>query len=262
MGRITDTVATVNSTIRTVLASVILFFLGGTVWVVYDKVTSDERALQMAQDLVSRTKAELGADQEQITGLQGELEQAAVQIDQLETSMRLLKTDQRLAVLDIVDQAPNEQGQLQTTVRFRELSPDGDPIGTPREFTLQGDVVYIDNWVVKFEDEFVEQANLERGTSLALFRRIFGEHQKPIEGFELDEAGLLPQAYSRGGEPSAFEKEIWDQFWVFASDREKAKEKGIRAAHGEAVSIKAEKGKSYRIILRASDGLSIVPVEG
>ena len=39
----------------------------------------------------------------------------------------------------------------------------------------------------------------------------------------------------------------------------KARELGIRAAHGQAVSIKTQKGKSYRILLRASDGLSIVP---
>ncbi len=56
-----------------------------------------------------------------------------------------------------------------------------------------------------------------------------------------------------------FEKEIWDNFWTIANDPGLAEKKGIRAAHGEAVSMKAEKGKSYRIVLRASDGLSIVP---
>lgn len=261
MGQLTNTVATVNNTIRTVLAAVVLFFLGGTGWVVYDKLTHEQRALQTAQDLLSQTQGQLGEAEQQIGKLEEDLAQAVVQIDQLETSMRLLKMDQRLAQLDVIDQVRDEQEVIQTTVRFTELTPDGDPIGEPREFTIDGDVIYIDNWVVKFEDEFVEQAHLQRGTSLALFRRIFGEQQKPIDGFELDRVGLLPQAYARGGQPSEFEKEIWDQFWVFANDREKAQEKGIRAAHGEAVSIKTQEGKSYRIVLRASDGLSIVPME-
>jgi hypothetical protein len=43
------------------------------------------------------------------------------------------------------------------------------------------------------------------------------------------------------------------------NDEQKARDLGIRAAHGQAVSIKAQKGKSYRVLLRASDGLSIVP---
>lgn len=262
MGRVTDTVATVNSTIRTVLATVVLFFLGGTGWVVYDKVTRDQRELQMAQDQLTLAQSQLGDAEQQIVGLEGDLQAASEQIDRLETSLRLLKMDQRLARLDIVDQTTDPSGVVQTTVRFHELTPDGEPVGDPREFTVEGDVIYLDNWVVKFEDEFVEQAHLQRGTSLALFRRIFGEQQKPADGFALDEVGLLPQAYARGGQPSEFEKQIWDEFWVFANDREKAREKGIRAAHGEAVSIKAEKGRSYRIVLRASDGLSIVPIDG
>ena len=68
-------------------------------------------------------------------------------------------------------------------------------------------------------------------------------------------------AYSRGGVPSEFEKQIWSDFWNIANDEAKAKELGIRAAHGEAVSIKAEKGKTYKVLLRASDGLSIAPDE-
>ena len=88
-------------------------------------------------------------------------------------------------------------------------------------------------------------------------RRVFGEDQKPNDGFVLDEVGSMPQAYLRGGEPSDFEREIWSQVWEFANDREKAAAKGIRAAHGEAPSIKAKPGQVYQISLRASGGLSI-----
>ena len=107
----------------------------------------------------------------------------------------------------------------------------------------------------------MQDADLERGTSLVLFRRIFGEMQQPIDGFPLDEIGSAPRAYLRGGKMSDFEKKIWDDFWAIANDPARAERLGIRAAHGQAVSMKIQKGKSYRVQLRASDGLSIVPEE-
>ena len=50
-----------------------------------------------------------------------------------------------------------------------------------------------------------------------------------------------------------------EYFWSIANDKAKAEEKGIRAAHGDAVSMKVQKGKTYKVQLRASDGPSIVP---
>jgi hypothetical protein len=264
MGRLTETVSTINSTLRTLLATLMLGVLGAGSYVVWDKVTQGEQALQQAEARRVEAEADLREANVEIATLRDDLVTAQLEIDRLDTSMRLLKMDQRLARLDVIDKqipAEGEEGTVKTTVRFSELSPDGDAIGEPREFTVEGDVIYLDNWVVKFEDEFVEQAHLQRGTSLALFRRLFGEFQKPADGYPLDDVGGMPQAYRRGGDASEFEQDIWSQFWTFANDREKARAAGIRAAHGEAVSIRAEKGRSYRIVLRASDGLSIIPVE-
>jgi hypothetical protein len=119
--------------------------------------------------------------------------------------------------------------------------------------------VYVDYLVVKFDDKYIEEKDIDRSTSLCLFSRIFGDQQKPIDGYALDETGSRPSAYARGGQMSDFEKSIWDDFWSIANDKAMAEEKGIRAAHGQALSMKVKKGKTYRIQLRASDGLSIVP---
>ena len=86
-------------------------------------------------------------------------------------------------------------------------------------FRIQGDVVYIDNWIVKFEDKYIERRRFERSTSLVLFRRIFGESQPPNEGLLIDEVGSRPQAYGRGNQMSDFEKQIWDEFWTIANDK-------------------------------------------
>jgi hypothetical protein len=273
VGRVTNTITTINNTIRTVLATAIVGLLGAGGYVAYDKVTADQQRWETAQREMGHLQEELtGArsqieqQQGQIAGLREDVAERDAQIERMQTAMRLLKMDQRLARLEVIDQQPidaeegdEEPAAVLTTVRFSELTPDGDPIGTPREFTVRGDIVYVDNWVVKFDDHYVEEADLARGTSLALFRRIFGEHQNPADGFPLDEVGSMPQAYPRGDQPSEFEQEIWSDFWEFANNRERAEAKGIRAAHGEAISIRTQPGRSYRIVLRASDGLAIVP---
>ena len=111
--------------------------------------------------------------------------------------------------------------------------------------------MYVDAWVVKFDDKYIEQAAIDRSTSLVLFRRIFGEQQQPAEGFVLDESGMRPTIYGRGGNLSELEKKIWGDFWNVANDEARQAELGIRAAHGEAPSLKVQKGKSYRLELRA-----------
>lgn len=278
---ITDSINTVNSSVRTLLALALvggLGYGGYQVYNVYDAERQEADAaakeLLQAKAVLDDTRTQLAyaerqvvvKDEElqkkdvQISSLNEELQRQAEEIDRLDTSMRLLKVDHRVAELRVVDQQKNEEtGETNTLIEFQELTPQGDPAGEPREFEIVGDIVYIDNWVVKFDDEFVEKADIDRSTSLVLFRRIFGEFQEPRHGYMIDQVGAQPLIYLRGGKPSEFENKIWKDFWTIANDEEKAQSMGIRAAHGEAVSIKVQKGKKYRVTLRASDGLSIRP---
>src|SRR5258708_5345244 len=73
----------------------------------------------------------------------------------LEAAVRLLRYAERRARLVVLDQAPGPEGHQRTRVRFTELDPQGDPVGEPRELTLDGDEVYVDTLVIKFEDNFV-----------------------------------------------------------------------------------------------------------
>lgn len=248
MGRVSEGFRTFNTTVRTVLAAGIAGVLGYFGYYGYNEYNKHERALATATAQVAQLNSELKVKTEQL--------------EKLETSLRLLKTDQRLARLDVLDIQKDDQDKvLKSSLQFIELSPAGDRISPPKRFELPGDVVYIDNWIIKFDDAFVEKADLQRGTSLCLFKRIFSEQQKPTEGFPLDEVGMRPQAYARGGQLSAFEKRLWADFWRFANDPAEAAKMGIRAANGEAVSIQVRPGKSYAIELRASGGLSIKPIE-
>jgi hypothetical protein len=277
MARFNDSVSTFNSLLRTLLAICLVggVSLGG--WVGYQKLTEGDRkqeqleatkallaerdeALARAKSDLKRQSAELVAKDQQIGALHDEVAAQAEQIDKLGTALRLLKVDHRIAQLRVVKQSNDpETGELYSDVEFIELNDEGAPIEKPRQFHIRGDVVYIDNWIVKFDDKYVEESDLDRSTSLVLFRRIFGESQNPKDGYALDTIGTRPTAYGRGTPMSEFEEKIWSDFWNIANDETRSKELGIRAAHGEALSIKVEPDKTYRIFLRASDGLSIRP---
>jgi outer membrane murein-binding lipoprotein Lpp len=268
-----ENLATLNSFLRTILTTVVLGVITVAGWFGYTTYNAKEiearrqsKELAEAQEKLDQASRELSAAQSQLAETTEQLNVANQQIDQLNKDIEnlnarltLLKVDHRLARLTVVDQGTDEKGEPYTVVKFVELNDEGQPIGKERQYRIRGDVVYIDNWIVKFDDKYVEQADIDRSTSLVLFRRIFGEMQQPIDGFPLDEAGQRPQAYARGGKETDLEKKIWGDFWNIANDEAKAKELGIRAAHGQAVSMKLQKDKAYRVQLRASDGLSIVP---
>jgi hypothetical protein len=136
-------------------------------------------------------------------------------------------------------------------------------VAPPREFVLKGKgkSINVDTWVCKFQDKHVETADVLRGASICLFKRIYGEFSNPEDAVQLDVPGALPSGYSHGKEVSEFEQQIWDNFWNIANDPKKAEELGIKANHGEVIYTESTPGKTWRVDLRASDGLSIKPLK-
>lgn len=272
-----QTLGTINSLLRTVMGLVVMVVVAVGGWFGFrafsdtyyaedylqktrDELADTREKLDESQSLLAVRTEELVRKDAQMIQLQADLEAKQQQIVKLDTALRLLKVDRRVARLTVLDQTSDpETNQPITTVSFVELNDAGEPLDEPRIFPIRGDVIYVDYWVVKFDDKYVEEADLIRSTSLVLFRRIFGEQQQPLEGFPLDQAGGAPRAYAQGGVPSDFEQQIWSDFWTIANDEAKARELGIRAAHGEAVSIKVQEGKTYKLQLRASDGISLLP---
>lgn len=269
-----ENISTVNSFLRTLIAMVVIGVLSVVSWFGYTKfnaadIAAREKAKELAEanDKLLRVQHDLDAASADIAQKTAHIAEQATeikslnqQVDKLKVSLTLLKVDHRVARLTVVDQGKDEAtGKTFSKVEFVELNDEGQPIDTPREFRIPGDTVYVDAWVVKFLDKYVEAADLERGTSLIMFKRLFGNDQKPDDGYPLDEVGAAPKAYLRGGQMSEFEKAIFDDFWSIANDKTKAVEKGIDAAYGDAGYIKVEKGKNYIVRLRASGGPSIVP---
>lgn len=283
MGRVSDTVGTVNSTLRTLLMLVLVGGAGYGGYKAYElyneprqQLADKQAELETARESLKKANSDLVARQQEIEKLGTDLAEKAAQVERLEVAMRLLKVNHRLARLTVLDQRelPQEEGavaaesaegepraNLMSRIEFVEVNDRGDPIGEAKQFNIVGDMVYIDYLRVTFDDKYVEESDLDRSTAIALFQRIFGEHQEAVDGFQLDTVGTRPTAYARGTEMSDFERKIWDDFWLIANDRPRAAELGIHAAHGSAVSMRVRPGMTYEVELRATGDMTIRPAE-
>jgi hypothetical protein len=265
MPRINETVRTVNSSLRTLIGLAVVGMVGTAGWLGYSAYVEPGRRLNEAKAELDEVRRQLQerdeqivAQSQQITQLTHDIEEKIREIARLETSLRLLKVDHRIAELRVIDQREDAAtGRPMTTVEFVNINDEGAPIDEPKQYTVEGDIVYIEAKVVKFRDEFVEQSDPDRSTSLCLFQRLWGEYQQPIQGFPIDGVGSRPTAYARGGQLTEFEKSIWKDFWNYANDPVLAKSRGIEVANIEAPGMKVQPGKLYRIEIRASGGLSI-----
>src|SRR5208283_2594250 len=122
----------------------------------------------------------------------------------LEAYLKILKHIDRRARVEVLRQTRDQQGKLQTTIRFTEIDAAGKPIGVSRELTLPGQEFYFDTLVIKFDDHFIEQGDPLKGQSLMLFRRIFSSTMRPEDGIVIDVQGQAPEIYAGRQAPSGF----------------------------------------------------------
>ena len=209
-----------------------------------------DESLAASERKIADLQAQAAADAERIAELERERER-------VETSLRLMKLRRRLARIEVLEQGPDVDGQLVTRFRFYEIGDEGQPLAEPVELMVEGDRIYIEYLVVKFDDKYIEAADLERGTAICLFERVFGEKQEPETGYVIDEVGTRPTAYERGTPMSEFEQKIWEDFWTIANDPQKAAELGIRATHAQAPSIRVEVGNTYELDLRSTGDFTL-----
>jgi hypothetical protein len=294
MGRVTDTVGTVNTTLRTLLMLVLVGGAGIGGYKAYELYNEPKQALadkqaelETTQERLNKANTDLEAKNQEVSELNLKLAESAAALEKARVAKELLAVRRRLARLTVLDQsttAPAEataapgaaSGEtpapaststeapptnVVSTIEFVEVNESGDPIGEPKQFDVVGDTVYVDYLRVTFDDKYIEEQNLDRSTAIALFQRIFGEHQNAAEGFELDAVGTRPTAYGRGSEISDFEKKIWDDFWSISNDPQRAAQLGINAAHRTAVGQRLVPGKTYEIELRTTGDMTIRPID-
>jgi hypothetical protein len=181
----------------------------------------------------------------------------------LEQAVGRLTGEDRVAEVYVVDQIRAGQvvnGQPAprdiTTIEFIELDRQQHPLPS-RRFMINDNVIFFDALVLKFDPQYVTLGDALRGRNLSLFRRIYGEHQNPVDGFPIDPSGDVPNVYRVNPQPSPFEQKLWSQFWDFAGNPDLAAGSGVHVAQGEAVYAPMERGQVWTLSLQNNGGLNL-----
>ena len=136
-------------------------------------------------------------------------------------------------------------GMLHTTLRFVETARDDQlDIVLEREYEIEGDVIHFDTLIVTFSDQAVMDG---KARSLYLWRRIYGEHMTPEEGFPIETPGTHPERYAGLLRELKLpeQKMFWEAIWDLANDPEALREHGIKAVYGNAVYKRLRPGLIY-----------------
>lgn len=253
MAEVMTHLKTINSAVRTLLLVGVTGAVGYGGYVGYDNYVRPSAEAKQA-------KAELETMKARFEEQRAEMAALTEAKERLETAMKLLKVNQRIAKIEVMEKGVNEEKQPFMEVRFSEVDRNGDVIGSSRDFTILGEKIYVDGWIVTFEDSYVEHADELRSASLFVFKSIFGELERPADAKRLDsQSDALPGIY-KSATQNEFEKQIWNDFWKVSGDSKLQKELGIRASHGQANYLIGEEGKVYQVEIRASGGMSLKPL--
>jgi hypothetical protein len=190
--------------------------------------------------------------------LRKDKEQLDVRIAELQRSIERLTGEARLAEVHVLrqQQAPGGWPRPSTTIEFIELDRQGHPL-PGRQFVINDRVIFFDALVLKFDHDKVAAGDALRGKSVALFRRVYGEHQKPADGFPVDPEGEVPHLYRIQPQPSDLERRLWARFWDYACDPRLAAQEGVRVAQGEAVYVPMKEGQVWSLSLQNDGGINI-----
>ena len=191
----------------------------------------------------------------------GQLEQEVSQLEQererlLEYAQRL-SASRRVAQVDVIRQRENSDGHTVSSLWWTEFGPDG-LVGSGVAVEPIGTLVYFEALVIKFEHEYVKQADPQRGTSLAMFRRIFGDEQAPESVPELGRAARPP--ISDPNRSPAMQDELWAKFWEMIDNPALAARYGVRVVQCEAPAVRLQAGQTWEVTLDAAGGLNLKKV--
>lgn len=256
-----ENVKTVNSSARTVMLAGVLGVLGWGGYVGYNSYIKPGMEANQAIEKLAEVEKQLAEKDAALVESNKNNQVLSETNEKLETSIKLLKIDRRMGNIEVLEKSQNEKGEPTLLVRFTEIDELGNPVGSSRDFTLRGDKLYIDCWIVQFKDKYVEQQDLLRSASLCVFKSIFGEIDGPMGAFELDNQTEQRPGIYKDDQQNKFEQKIWSDFWTVSNDPSLQDELGIRASHGQANYVKAQEGMVYQVKIRSSGAASLEPIE-
>jgi len=168
-----------------------------------------------------------------------------------------LTADSRVAEVIVTDvKRDSKTKKTYTTIKFLEYDTKLNPL-EPKYFTFSGNVIQFQSMVVRFDDFYVKRGHPLKGKSAYLFMKAFMLTDKGAETFEITKTNEIPSGYEAADVKNNFEKKIWQKFWEYVLDPEKAGRVGIKNAQIEAPGTKFIPGMIYTIKIEHDGGLRI-----
>ncbi len=190
-------------------------------------------------------------DVRKLTAQVAELEE---QREQLRTFISRLKASRRVAQADVLQQYLDEQGRPVSVIRWNQIGLDGT-LEEPQTVEAVGRLVYFEAAIIKFDQDAVGQGDPEKGVSLALFRRIFGEDQAASSTGNLEQRSTPPTPDGRPA--NDFEQKLWTLFWELMDNPKLQDQFGVRVAQVEAPAVVLKAGQVWEVTLDAAGGLNL-----
>jgi len=186
-----------------------------------------------------------------------ELEAQVSQLEQDKERLRQyaqrLVASRRVAQITVLDKHMDEYGDPVNRILWQEIGRDG-ALGEPQTIEAVGELVYFEAAVVKFDHDLVGNGDAQRGSSLAFFRRVFGELQTAADAPLLRTVEL---ASAREEAPGGGDSRINQIFWDLMENPQLASQYGVRVAQCEAPAVILRQGQVWEITLDASGGINL-----
>ena len=168
-----------------------------------------------------------------------------------------LTADSRVAEVIVTDVKRDlKTKKAHTTIKFLEYDTKLNPL-EPKYFTFSGNVIQFQSMVIRFDDCYVEKGHPLKGKSAYLFMKAFMLTDNGAETFEITKINEIPSGYEAVDVKNNFEKKIWQRFWEYALNPEKAGKIGVKNAQIEAPGTKFIPGMIYTIKIEHDGGLRI-----
>lgn len=162
----------------------------------------------------------------------------------LKENISRLTTESQIGYAKVLEQFERD-GKKWTRLLFATTNrDDAQETLLKREYEIEGDVVHFDALIVKFAGPLVMDGK-ER--AIYLWRRVYGEHMPPEQGYSVDDSGLEPRRYeSICRDLSLDEKQMfWEEIWDLANDLDRLSDTGIKAVYGNVVYQNLRPGFIY-----------------
>mgnify|MGYP007073181498 CR=1 FL=1 len=165
-----------------------------------------------------------------------------------------LTASRRVAQVDVLNQSEIAPNRFSTTLRWQEIADNGE-LGDPQQIDVFGTFVYFEAMVLKFEHDKLRDSKPGEYSSLALFRRMFGDQQEPASAQELPATAIAGVAEPTGAD--SLGQNLFDRFWSFLDDDKLRERYGVRIAQLEAPAVPVKPGQRWQVSLDAAGGLNL-----